>query len=230
MINMTSYNKNGYKFIDKILVAAKIVFSFLTLQDIGNVDMSLTNADRVHFLQFLQEQLPEYFKNIQWLCSLTVYDWIRNRMITCNFSFEIYWPQNGIFEVFSKSVIENGHLVDKSQLIINASDGNLNEKYAFNLYNVNRVNINCHAYDLDFYRLSNTQLMGQKKVVCTRSDVNKETWKASKTLITITLSFSSELIPLNGTLSIERSTSTLLSISYILNIITIRYGSFKHFI
>jgi hypothetical protein len=48
MISMTSYNKNGYKFIDKILVAAKIVFSFLTLQDIGNVDMSLTNADRVH--------------------------------------------------------------------------------------------------------------------------------------------------------------------------------------
>jgi hypothetical protein len=52
----------------KILLVADIVFKFLTFEDIRNMDMYMTNANRVHYPQFLQEQLPEYFKNIQWLC------------------------------------------------------------------------------------------------------------------------------------------------------------------
>jgi hypothetical protein len=73
-------------------------------------------------------------------------------MITHNHSFEIYWPQNGIFEVYSNLVIENGQLVDESQL----TDGNTNKKYAFNLYSIDKVYINCHAYELEsLYRLYN---------------------------------------------------------------------------
>jgi hypothetical protein len=105
---MNTNSRSVHKMIDQLLHALKMSILYCTLEDVRNLDMAMTNAYRVYYLQFLQENLSEYFKNHQWLSSYTIYRWIQNRMKFNNLSFNVFWPENGLLEVHSEKIIENG--------------------------------------------------------------------------------------------------------------------------
>jgi len=58
---MNTNSRSVHKIIDQLLHALKMSILYCTLEDIRNLDMAMTNAYRVYYLQFLQENLSEYF-------------------------------------------------------------------------------------------------------------------------------------------------------------------------